>query len=319
MSQIDEMRLIVRITRMYYEQNLNQPQIAKHLGISQATVSRALQRAREEGIVRFSISVPPGIYSDLEESLIQKFNLRDAIVVDVHEDDDERIIEREIGAAAAYYLESILRPNDVIGISSWSATLLALVDAMVPQSRKTGIKVIQILGGIGNPSAEVHANRLTSRLADLLHGTAVYLPAPGIVGSEAALQVILDDIYVKKTIAQFQEVTTALVGIGALEPSKLLAASGNIFSASELELLRKHGAVGDILLRFYDSNGKLIKTPLNHRVVSMELEQLKKVDRSIGVAGGKRKAASIKGALRGGWINILITDHFTASQLLREG
>jgi len=319
MSQIDEMRLIVRITRMYYEQNLNQPQIAKHLGISQATVSRALQRAREEGIVRFSISVPPGIYSDLEESLIQTFNLRDAIVVDVHEDDDERIIEREIGAAAAYYLESILRPNDVIGISSWSATLLALVDAMVPQSRKTGIKVIQILGGIGNPSAEVHANRLTSRLADLLHGTAVYLPAPGIVGSEAALQVILDDIYVKKTIAQFQEVTTALVGIGALEPSKLLAASGNIFSASELELLRKHGAVGDILLRFYDRNGKLIKTPLNHRVVSMELEQLKKVDRSIGVAGGKRKSASIKGALRGGWINILITDHFTATLLLQEG
>ncbi len=316
MSRIDELRLIVRVTRMYYEQGLRQPAIADKLGISQATVSRLLNRSKDEGIIRYSISIPQGVYSRLEEELIQKYGLRDAIVVDVSEDDDERQVEREIGAAAAYYLESVLRQNEVIGISSWSATLLALVDAMQAETKKSGIKVIQILGGIGNPSAEVHANRLTGRLADLVRGTPVYLPAPGIVGSEAALKVILEDKFVKEAILKFDTVSTALVGIGALEPSKLLAQSGNVFSASELELLRKSGAVGDVLLRFFDAFGKPLKTPLDNRVISMSLDQLRKVDRSIGVAGGQRKYAAILGALRGGLINILITDHFSAARLI---
>jgi DNA-binding transcriptional regulator LsrR (DeoR family) len=120
-------------------------------------------------------------------------------------------------------------------------------------------------------------------------------------------------------IALFDQVTTALVGIGAIEPSKLLAASGNIFGAQELELLRSKGAVGDVLLRFFDLAGKPVVTPLNDRVVSMQLDQLGRVDRSIGVAGGARKYAAILGALRGGWINVLITDQFTARRLVAEG
>ncbi len=113
--------------------------------------------------------------------------------------------------------------------------------------------------------------------------------------------------------------TTALVGIGALEPSTLLAASGNIFSQQELVQLREKGAVGDILLRFYDADGVPVITPLNDRVVSMRLEQLKQVDRSIGIAAGVRKLEAIRGALRGGWVNVIITDHFTARRLVEGG
>jgi DNA-binding transcriptional regulator LsrR (DeoR family) len=158
---------------------------------------------------------------------------------------------------------------------------------------------------------------LTSRFADLVGGEAVYLPSPGIVGSEAALQVMLGDYYIQNVVQSFSQVTMALVGIGAIEPSRLLADSGNSFTQAELDLLRREGAVGDILLRFFDFHGLPVKTPLDSRVVSMHLEQLQKVDRSIGVAGGKRKHAAILGALRGGWINILVTDHATARWLLK--
>ena len=75
---------------------------------------------------------------------------------------------RDLGAAAAFYLETTLRPTDVIGISSWSAALLAMVDAMHPSQRPAGARVVQILGGVGNPSAEAHATQLTRRLANLL-------------------------------------------------------------------------------------------------------------------------------------------------------
>jgi DNA-binding transcriptional regulator LsrR (DeoR family) len=262
------------------------------------------------------VSQPQGVYSQLEDALIERYGLRDAVVVDATNEQNDPLLEREIGAGAAYYLESSLRPNEVIGISSWSATLVAVTDQMHRAPRMGERRVVQILGGVGDPNAERHASRLTSRFADLVGGAAIYLPAPGIVGSAASLQVIQEDVYVREALTHFDKVTTALVGIGALEPSKLLAASGNIFSQAELDLLRAQGAVGDILLRFFDSDGKPVTSPLNERVVSMRLEQLKQVDRSIGIAGGTRKQEAIRGALRGGWVNVLITDHFTARALV---
>ncbi len=315
MARIDELRLMTRVARMHYEQAMRQSDIAKQLGLSQATISRVFNRARDEGIVRISVNVPQGVYADMEEELIAAYDLRDAIVVDCVSE-NEQIVQRDVGAAAAYYVETTIKPNEVIGISSWSSSLLALVDAMHQVPRKPGVQVVQILGGVGNPSAEVHAARLTSRLARLVNGQATFLPAPGVVGSKESLEVLLADSYVQEAMALFDQVGLALVGIGAVEPSELLAESGNIFSGTELDILRSAGAVGDILLHFFDENGQPVDTSLNNRVISMSLPQLQDVDRAVGVAGGKRKQKAILGALRGDLINVLITDCFTAGRLL---
>jgi len=317
MPRIDELRLIARVARMYYEWEKSQAEIARQLGLSQATVSRLLSRSKEEGIIRISVNLPNGVYTELEETLVKKFGLQDAIVVDSLED-NERMIQRDLGAATAYYLESAIRPNEVIGISSWSATLLAMVDALHPTPRKPGVKVVQILGGVGSPSVEAHATRLTSRMAQLVKGEAIYLPVSGVLATEAARDILVADEVVQQAIRLFDHVTTALVGVGAIDPSPLLAQSGNIFAPQELDLLRQEKAVGDILLRFFDQNGKLVETGLEKRVISMSLEQLSKVSRAVGVAGGSRKYAAILGALRGHWINILVTDHFTAKRLASE-
>ncbi len=317
MAQIDEQRLMARITRMYYEWEMRQSEIANQLGLSQATVSRLLKRSKKEGIFRISINLPNGVYTELEEQLVKKYKLRDAIVVDSL-DDNESMIQRDLGTSAAYYLESAICPNEVIGISSWSATLLELVDALHPIQRKQGVKIVQILGGVGNPAVEAHATRLTSRMAQLMKGKAIYLPVSGVLATEAARDVLVADEVTQQAIKLFDKVTIALVGIGAIEPSPLLAQSGNIFSPEEMELLKKNNAAGDILYRFFDVNGNLVKTGLEKRVISMDLHQLSKVERSIGVAGGKRKYAGILGALRGHWVNIIITDRFTAERLVKE-
>jgi len=48
------------------------------------------------------------------------------------------------------------------------------------------------------------------------------------------------------------------------------------------------------------------------------LEQLRGVHRAIAVAGGRRKYYAILGALKGKLINILVTDHYTATRLIQE-
>ena len=143
-------------------------------------------------------------------------------------------------------------------------------------------------------------------MAQLVKGEAIFLPVSGVLASEAASDILAADDVAQQAIRLFDYITIALVGIGAVEPSPLLAQSGNIFAPQEFDLLRQANAAGDILMRFIDHNGNLIKIGLEKRVISMSLEQLRKVSRAIGVAGGLRKYAAILGALRG-WINILVT------------
>lgn len=317
MARLDELRLATRVSRLYFERGLPQSEIAALLGISQASVSRLIKRAQEEKIVRTTIHPPKGVYPELEDGLVERYGLANVVVAGAVLDEDD-VVVRDIGAAAAYYLETTLRKDEVIGISSWSATLLAMVDVMHSVPGVKNLKVVQILGGVGNPSAEMYATRLVSRLAQLVHGEACFLPAPGVVGSAGSLKVLLEDPYLRAALDLFNRVTLALVGIGEVRPSSLLSTSGNVFSPGELEELRCLGARGDILVRFFDRSGVPVPSPLNDRVLGMSLEQLRSVPRAVGIAGGKRKVEAIRAALTGKLINVLITDHFTAQRLLEE-
>jgi DNA-binding transcriptional regulator LsrR (DeoR family) len=316
MTRLDDLRLMTQVARLYYDRGLRQPQIAAQLDLSQATISRLLKRAQREQIVRISVNTPLGTYPELEEDLQARYGLKHVIVVDAVADDEERIL-RDLGSAAAYYVETTLKPGEVVGISSWSATLLAMVDAMHPLRGPGAARVVQILGGIGNPAAEAHAQQLTRRLALLTRGEPTFLPAPGVVGSADSRRAFLEDPFVRDALGFFARISLALVGIGTIKPSPLLASSGNVFAPYELETLQRQGAVGDIGLRFFDTVGNAMETPLNERVIGMTLAELRRVPRAVGIAGGRRKLAAIQGALAGHWINMLITDHFTAERLLQ--
>lgn len=314
MARIDELRLMAKVARMYYTQGLRQTEICQRLNIHQSTVSRVLQRAEREGIVRIAVSLPPGTHTEIEDALQSRYGLDEVVVVDCLEDEEQ--IAHDLGAAAAFFLENTLKPSDVVGISSWSAALLAMVNAMHPSQRFKDTRVVQILGGVGNPNAEVHAAQLTRRLAELLGGGATMLSAPGVVGSRNARDILMKDRFVREALDLFPKITLALVGIGATEPSRGLASSGNVFSPQEIKVLTAKGAVGDICLRFFDPAGREVITELNDRVISMELSQLRSVRRVVGVAGGRRKTNAIRGALAGKLVNVLITDLNTAERLM---
>lgn len=313
-SRQEEVRLMTRIASLYHERGLKQMDIARQLDLSQASVSRLLKRAAAEGIVRISVRVPLGTFPQLEEGLETTFGLKEAIVVEGGASDSELL--RNLGEAAAFYLESTLKPDEIIGVSSWSETLLAMARAMHPVGKTSGVRVVQILGGVGNPAAASHAAQLTRRLAELVRGDITMLPAPGVVGSAQTRDVLLEDPYVNEAVRRFADVTLALVGIGSITPSPVLAQSGNVLPDAGLDELRTMGAVGDICLRFFDANGLPVHSPWEHRVVGMDLDTLKRVRRAVGIAGGDRKLAAIRGAVRGGLINVLITDEPTAAGLL---
>jgi DNA-binding transcriptional regulator LsrR (DeoR family) len=314
MSRLNELRLMAKVARMYYVQGIRQQGITERLQIHQSTVSRMLKRARQANLVRISVISPPGIFADIEDQLTAQFALQDAVVVDCPQEEEPMV--RDLGAATAYFLETSVKPGTTIGISSWSRSLFAMVDALHPGDYCRGGKVVQILGGIGNVGAQYHAMHLAQRLAGLIGASAVLLQAPAVVGSAEARRILARDASVREASALFDHLDLALVGIGSMEPSRLLASSGNVFSAEERADLSRQGAVGDICFRFFDAQGQPIKSPLMQRVIGIEPGPLKKVSRVVGVAGGNRKVQAILAALRGGWIDVLITDRRTAESLL---
>jgi DNA-binding transcriptional regulator LsrR (DeoR family) len=314
MSRIDELRLMAKVARMYYVQGIRQQGITERLQIHQSTVSRLLKRAREASLVRFSVTTPPGIFSEIEDRLAAKFQLKDAVVVDCPSEEEPMV--RDLGAATAYFLETTVKPGATIGISSWSRSLFAMVDALHPGDYCKGGKVVQILGGVGNAGIEHQAMYLAQRLAAAIGANAVLLQAPGVVGSADARRILMRDPSVREASGFFEHLDLALVGIGSLEPSRLLSNSGNVFSPKERTELSRLGAVGDICFRFFDAQGEPVKSPLMQRVIGIEPASLKRINRVVGVAGGRRKVPAILAALRGHWIDVLITDQRAAEALL---
>jgi DNA-binding transcriptional regulator LsrR (DeoR family) len=314
MSRLDEIRLMAKVARMYYDQGIRQQEITERLNIHQSKVSRMLKRARETNIVRISVATPAGFFPDLEDALESRFDLKQAIVID--SDGEEERVVRDLGAAAAFYVETTIKPEMVIGISSWSRSLFSMVDTLHPSTAGAGGKVVQILGGVGNASTQYQAMLLAQRLAALIGASPVLLQAPGVVGSPEAKAVLVKDAAVEEASKLFSKLDLALVGIGSLEPSPLLASSGNIFSVEERRQLRRSGAVGDICFQFIDKRGHLVESPLMKRVIGIDLATLKSAPRVVGIAGGESKVPAVLASLAGKSINVLITDRRTAEQLI---
>jgi len=312
----NQMRLIAKVARMYHERGIRQGEIAERLHISQPRVSRLLKKAADVGIVRTTVVLPPGIFTDLEELLERKFGLRQAVVVDV--EGDEREIISGLASAAAEYLRATLIGRDTVGVSSWSASLLATVDSLGPFKNQVVDSVVQLVGGLGDPKVEVLAAHLITALARDTGADAVFLPAPGVLASTEAHEALMNDPAVGQVKDVWRRLTLALLGIGAVEPSDLLKQSGNVLTDVELKHLEDAGAVGDVCQRFFDPEGSPIDTDFNARVVGISREELMKVPRRVGVAGGERKYRAIRGAILGEWVNVLITDTHTARRLLEE-
>jgi DNA-binding transcriptional regulator LsrR (DeoR family) len=312
----DRLPLVTKVAKLYHEARLRQPEIAERLNLSQSRVSRLLSQAVTDGIVRTIVIPPAGLYCDLEEELAQKYGLLDAVIAEPVGDDGNSLLAA-LGSVGAGYLEATLSGNERLGISSWSSTLLATVNSMSPPAtQKLAKAVVQAIGGVGRPEVQVQANHLAGQLARVTGAEPKFFPAPGIVGSRAARDALMSDRYLGSLTEEWAHLTTLLAGIGTLEPSKLLASSGNAVDQTEAAALRKAHAVGDVFLRFFDEQGVLVRTDLNDRVLGIDSDMLRSVPRRIGIAGGERKRTAIRAAVLGGWVNILITDRPTAEWLL---
>jgi len=318
MLSADRERLLVKVSRFYYEHELTQSQISERLRLSRQKVQRLLKEAHQAGIVQITIRPVIGAFPELERKIEDRFGLQEAVVIETTDFDDQFVVAREVGVGAADYLRRVVQSQDSIVIS-WGGSLLGLVNALSGGSRRAdldGIRVIQGLGGLGDPNKEVHAADLTRRLAQVFGGEAVLLPTPAVAGTRKARDTYIEDPFVSNVLEQAQSANLAVMGIGAPRLDSILMREGRIVTEQDMETLKNNGAVGDINLRFFDENGKLVQSNFDRRVIGLTLDEIKRIERVIGVAGGAAKVSAIRGALAGRLVDVLVTDQITAQQVL---
>ena len=295
--------LATKAAWFYYMENYTQHQIAEAMGLSRAKVIRLLEDAKTDGIIQFNFRKDDSTRVSLEKNLIAAYGLNDAFVVPTPL--NEAALTHTISRAAALYVSDHLRPGGYLNIG-YGDTVSSMLGYLAKE-HEDPINVVSMTGGVSYYLPSVSSTAYAMHL--------FLIPSPLIVSSSEVRDALLGEKSIQEIYAMTEHADMSVVGIGAAVEGATVLRNG-IIRESELAILKMQGSVGDVLNHFYDSEGNPITTEIENRTISTDIEKLRTMKNVVGVAGGPEKVAAIKAVLRGGYLNVLVTDSKTVEGLL---
>ncbi|MOA26235.1 Sorbitol operon regulator [compost metagenome] len=168
---------------------------------------------------------------------------------------------------------------------------------------------------MGNERTEVHSNQIAFEMSKKLAGKCESLYAPSIVETEQLRDQIVQLPHIAHVLEEGERVDLAIVGIGNPFSMSTMERYGYL-NETVLQELKELDTVADINSRFINREGQIVKHSINQTVIGVGLEKLRKVGNVVGLAFGLHKIDSIKAALKGGYIHMLVTDEATAYKIM---
>lgn len=304
---------MVRAAWMYYEERRTQQEIATLLGVSRVKVVRLLQAALRDGIVQITVCSPLTAHLALGRDLRERYGLTEAVVAP--EADEGEPLYSALAQAAARALVEHLRPGMRVGLG-FGRTVCYLPRFFRP-SHKVACTFMPLAGGPTRDPYPEDPFSLCRVLAEMAGGQAVYIYAPAAVSSPGIRASLLQDDAIRQSLELARTCDLALLSVGPAVDKGLLYLGG-LLTEMDLADVERKGAVGEALGRFFDGEGREIPTGLATRMIAIDLSDLKAIPTTVIVAGGERKRCAIRGLLRGGIADVLVTDAGTARWLVSE-
>lgn len=295
--------LLVKVAWYYYMEGLTQQEIGEYLGLPRLRVNRLLDKARKCGIVHFSVRANDSSRMQAEQDLIHRFRLKDAFIVPTAINDSD--VNENVAQAAAMYIHDHMDRQSFLNMG-YGDTLSRVLNHLANMSEYP-INVVSLTGGV--------SYYLPNTQSDIFNAKLYLTPAPLIVQNPAIIPALEQEPSVEQILNMISLAKMTIVGIGGIDENATILRNG-LLSHNDFLLLTMRGAVGDILCHFIDADGNFIPSDIESRLISTSLQRLKELDNTIGVAAGLSKAKSILAALRGGYLNTLITDETTALKVL---
>ncbi|MDA8412008.1 MAG: MarR family transcriptional regulator [Treponema sp.] len=302
--------LLIAVANLYFLEDFTQKEIAERMGQSRIAVTRMLKRARDEGLVRISIERPLPEHVDLALKLERRFGLASATVVPTGA--NAKATLQEIGKAGARVLERQSLSGQRLGVA-WSETVRSILP-YVERIASPPLCVNELAGTYLAPSTPYG---VSFPLAEKLGVALESIPMPVLVRSARVRTMMIQEPAIGKALENAAKVRLAIVGLGNVSRDSSIMKTGYIEPEYLVELKMK-GAVGDILMRYYDEQGRSISTSFSDKIVSLSMDRIRQIPFVLALAFGSKKVAAIHGALCGRLIQGLVTDSRSAEALLRH-
>lgn len=303
--------LMVQVAKLYYDLEKTQSEISKETGLTRWQVSRLLREARDCGVVRIDIVAHSARVPALEVALQRRFGLREALVLEVDDDDALNVVTQ----AAAHYLCNLQPMPALIGVS-WGRTLTKMAQWLVPRWNE-GVNVVLLNGAINTRCTGEPNHNVAERFAQAARGQATLLPVPAILGHVHTRQALEQDPVIAQVMQLGEDAPVACFSLGELSDHSVLMESGYI-DRPLLEELERLGAVGDIMGRFIGMDGEPVLPELDARTLGLRLSALREKPWSIAVCVGAHKHRVVHASVKAGYVNVLATDAATARYLLEQ-
>lgn len=309
----EDLRLMLKCCTLYYEKEYSQAEIAKRLNISRPTVSRLLKQAKLEGIIKIQINSPLETECYLlEKQLEEKFNLKEAIIVEDRYNSQNEI--EELGHEVCKHLYRVLKEGDKIGVSMGGT--LTKISKFANNPTFKNIEFISLVGGVDQSDIQKHSNELVIEFAKSYGGKYKFLHGPAMISDIKIKEALMKDCNIRDTFYSMDSMNVAIVGIGnPMQKNSTILESVHMSDEIKNSFQEKH-AVGDICLQVYDIEGNTSIYDFNELVFGFDINKLREVNTVIGIAYGVEKVRSIQGALNGNFINVLATNYEVAKKLL---
>ena len=297
--------LMNRAAWYYYMENYTQQNISDLLGVSRAKVISLLERARQNGVIQFRIRQEGDRRIQMEQKLTDRFGLKDVFTVPGA--GTLANLNESIAQAAAMYIIRRLGEDDFLNVGYGDTTSRVL--NYLAMAAEKPLNVVSLTGGVSYYLPNANSNVFNARLH--------LIPSPLLLSSPDLREAMRQEPVVEEIYRMIPLSHMSVVGIGSMSDQATIVKNG-IFNANDFTVLKLQGAVGDILSHFMDKNGDLVAMDQEDRLMSTRLEDLRKLENVVGVAGGPSKLDAILAALRGGYLDVLITDEETARSLLEQ-
>ena len=299
---------------LYFQDGLNQTQIAEIMGVSRASVVNYLQQARDSGLVRVQLDPALVARTEVSRDLAERYGLHAAMVVpDGPEEGDPpgRPLDR-IAAAGAWYLRTRLVPGDTLGVA-WGRTVHALSQHL-DAAPIADVTVVQLLGSMMTPYG-FSAEMCSSGIAGKLGANCINLHVPAVLTTADLAAALRREPAIAGQLDALRHCSKAVYAVGQCAPDTHIVRAG-IITPAELAAYQRNGAVAVIAGRFLDGQGRHLRCDFEDRFLGIDMPDLRQVPVGILVSAGLPLVDAIHATLIGGYATDLVTDLTTARALL---
>lgn len=302
--------LILKAAYLYYYKGMLQQEIAEQLDISVSTVSRLLKKAKEQQIVHFAIDQDYLECIMLEESLQEKYGLKEVIVAPLpNHGENMRMeeIKKIVGLEGARYLQRVVTDNDMVGVA-YGETVWYVYNYLNPCQRRD-VEFVTLHGYLYHEANRLDGSWLVPRIAKAFGGKYYVINYRGIQRNRKGVLNALNDGHVRRVFEQFPKITISISGVGMVHPENpTILLRGNYLSQEHQEMILNADACCDLMLRFLNRDGIECNTPMRSHVVGIPLESYKRIPNKVIVASDARKYEAVLALLRNRLVDTLILD-----------